>query len=91
MSRTLGQQMIIENVLGAGGTTGSIRAMRANSDGYTIEMGQQLWGCRQSACSVHLFDTGIRKIVTRSKSNGHCAADQRRHVGVKKDLPGGGR
>ena len=29
MSRTLGQQIIIENVLGARGTTGSIRAMRA--------------------------------------------------------------
>jgi tripartite-type tricarboxylate transporter receptor subunit TctC len=39
MSRTLGQQVIIENVAGAGGTTGSIRAMRANPDGYTIEMG----------------------------------------------------
>ena len=37
MSRTLGQQIIIENVLGAGGTTGSIRAMRANPDGYTID------------------------------------------------------
>ncbi len=40
MSRTLGQQIIIENVVGAGGTTGSTRAMRANPDGYTIEMGQ---------------------------------------------------
>jgi tripartite-type tricarboxylate transporter receptor subunit TctC len=40
MSRTLGQQIIIENVVGAGGTTGSIRAMRATPDGYTIEMGQ---------------------------------------------------
>src|ERR1700732_4080590 len=39
MSRTLGQQLVIENVAGAGGTTGSIRAMRANPDGYTIEMG----------------------------------------------------
>jgi tripartite-type tricarboxylate transporter receptor subunit TctC len=40
MSRTLGQQFIVENVAaGAGGTTGSIRAMRANADGYTIEMG----------------------------------------------------
>jgi tripartite-type tricarboxylate transporter receptor subunit TctC len=39
MSRTLGQQFIVENVAGAGGTTGSIRAMRANPDGYTIEMG----------------------------------------------------
>src|SRR5579864_4372031 len=40
MSRTLGQQVIIENVVGAGGTTGSVRAMRAGPDGYTIEMGQ---------------------------------------------------
>ena len=39
MSRTLGQQIIIENIAGAGGTTGSTRAMRANPDGYTIEMG----------------------------------------------------
>src|SRR5512133_1936175 len=37
MSRTLGQQFIVENVVGAGGTTGSIRAMRA-PDGYTIEL-----------------------------------------------------
>jgi tripartite-type tricarboxylate transporter receptor subunit TctC len=40
MSRTLGQPIVIENVAGAGGTTGSARAMRANPDGYTIEMGQ---------------------------------------------------
>jgi len=40
MSRTLGQQFIVENVVGAGGTTGSIRAMRAAPDGYTIELGQ---------------------------------------------------
>src|SRR6266700_937218 len=39
MSRALGQQVIIENVPGAGGTTGSIRAMRANPDGHTILMG----------------------------------------------------
>src|SRR5437868_15521465 len=38
MSRTLGQQFIVENVVGAGGTTGSIRAMRASPDGYTIEL-----------------------------------------------------
>jgi tripartite-type tricarboxylate transporter receptor subunit TctC len=39
MSRTLGQQFIIENFPGAGGTTGSIRAMRATPDGYTIDVG----------------------------------------------------
>jgi tripartite-type tricarboxylate transporter receptor subunit TctC len=39
MSRTLGQPIIIENVVGAGGTTASTRAARATPDGYTIEMG----------------------------------------------------
>jgi tripartite-type tricarboxylate transporter receptor subunit TctC len=39
MSRLLGQQFIVENVTGAGGTTGSTRAMRARPDGYTIMMG----------------------------------------------------
>jgi tripartite-type tricarboxylate transporter receptor subunit TctC len=41
LSRTLGQQVIIENVAGAGGTTGSIRTMRAKPDGYTIQMGHE--------------------------------------------------
>ncbi len=40
MSQTLGQPIIIENVVGAGGTTGSTRAMRANPNGYTIQLGQ---------------------------------------------------
>jgi tripartite-type tricarboxylate transporter receptor subunit TctC len=39
MSHTLGQRFVVENVPGAGGTTGSIRAVRAPSDGYTIAMG----------------------------------------------------
>lgn len=39
MSRTLGQQIVIENVAGAGGTTGTTRAAQAAPDGYTIEMG----------------------------------------------------
>src|SRR5438477_2161658 len=39
MSRTLGQQIVIENVVGAGGTTASTRAMRAPADGYTLVMG----------------------------------------------------
>jgi tripartite-type tricarboxylate transporter receptor subunit TctC len=40
MSRTLGRQVLIENVVGAGGTTGTARTMRATPDGYTIMMGQ---------------------------------------------------
>ena len=40
MSKTLGQQIVVQNVSGAGGTTGSTRAMRSDPDGYTILMGQ---------------------------------------------------
>ena len=39
MSRTLGQPVLIENVAGAGGTTGMTRAAKATPDGYTIAMG----------------------------------------------------
>jgi tripartite-type tricarboxylate transporter receptor subunit TctC len=39
MSKTLGQPIIIENVAGAGGTTGITRAAKAAPDGYTIAMG----------------------------------------------------
>lgn len=39
MSRTLGQQIVVENVTGAGGTTGTTRAAQATPDGYTIMMG----------------------------------------------------
>jgi tripartite-type tricarboxylate transporter receptor subunit TctC len=38
-SRSLGQQFIVENVAGAGGTTGITRAAQAKADGYTIMMG----------------------------------------------------
>src|SRR5918994_1611351 len=39
MSRTLGQQIVVESVAGAGGTTGMTRVSTANPDGYTIGMG----------------------------------------------------
>ena len=39
MSRTLGQQIVVENVAGAGGTTGTTRAAQSAPDGYTLEMG----------------------------------------------------
>src|SRR5215211_4544755 len=39
MSRTLGQQIVVENVTGAGGTVGAARVMKAQPDGYTILMG----------------------------------------------------
>jgi tripartite-type tricarboxylate transporter receptor subunit TctC len=38
-SKTLGQQFIVENIAGAGGTTGITRAAQAKPDGHTIAMG----------------------------------------------------
>jgi tripartite-type tricarboxylate transporter receptor subunit TctC len=39
MQKTLGQPVVVENVAGAGGTTGIIRGAQAKPDGYTIMMG----------------------------------------------------
>ena len=36
MGRTLGQQMVVENVAGAGGTLGTARVAAARPDGYTL-------------------------------------------------------
>src|SRR5262249_4359920 len=51
MARTLGQQLVIENVVGAGGTTGSTRAMRANPDGYTLVLGNM--GTHAASVALH--------------------------------------
>lgn len=39
MSKTLKQQIVVENVAGAGGTTGILRGAQAKPDGYVIMMG----------------------------------------------------
>jgi tripartite-type tricarboxylate transporter receptor subunit TctC len=39
MGRTLGQQIVVENVVGAGGTTGITKGAAATPDGHTIMMG----------------------------------------------------
>jgi tripartite-type tricarboxylate transporter receptor subunit TctC len=40
MAVTLRQPLIVENIGGAGGTTGSLRGARATPDGYTLLVGQ---------------------------------------------------
>jgi tripartite-type tricarboxylate transporter receptor subunit TctC len=55
MSKTLGQQMIIENVGGAGGTTGSARVAAAKPDGYTL-----LAGSMGSHVSAPVLTPGIK-------------------------------
>lgn len=39
MSRTLGQQIVIESIVGAGGTVGTARAAKAPADGHTVVVG----------------------------------------------------
>jgi len=39
MGKTLGQPVVVENVAGAGGTTGITRGAQSKPDGYTIMMG----------------------------------------------------
>ena len=51
MSEDLGQSIVIENVAGAGGTTGSARVMRADPDGYTLLTGHM--GTHGSAYSLY--------------------------------------
>jgi tripartite-type tricarboxylate transporter receptor subunit TctC len=40
MSRQLGQPVVVQNVIGGGGTVGTLRTKRAAPDGYTIMTGQ---------------------------------------------------
>jgi tripartite-type tricarboxylate transporter receptor subunit TctC len=51
MSRALGQQLVVENVAGAGGTLGATRVARATPDGYTLLMGN----LGSQAASVGLY------------------------------------
>jgi tripartite-type tricarboxylate transporter receptor subunit TctC len=55
MSQNLGQRFVIENVGGAGGTTGSARAARAAPDGYTLLVGQM----GTHAASVGLYGSKL--------------------------------
>jgi tripartite-type tricarboxylate transporter receptor subunit TctC len=51
MSRTLGQQIIVENIGGGGGTIGMTQAATADPDGYTIAVGNM--GTQSAAPALH--------------------------------------
>jgi tripartite-type tricarboxylate transporter receptor subunit TctC len=51
MSKTLGQQIVVENIAGAGGTTATAKVAGAEADGYTLIMGQM--GTHAAAPSLY--------------------------------------
>ena len=82
MSRTLGQQIVIENVAGAGGTTGISRAAAATADGYTIMMGHM--GTHGAAPAVY---PNLKYNPTRDFEPVGLAAGTPILIVAKKDFP----
>ncbi len=81
MSRTLGQQVVIENVVGAGGTTGITRAATSPPDGYTIMMGHM--GTHGAAPALY---PGLKYDPTAVEAVGMAASTPILIV-AKKDFP----
>ncbi len=78
LSEILGQQVIVENVGGAGGMTGSNRVAKAEPNGYTILMGgsavlaqtqsmykRPLYNAATDFAPVALFADSARVLITR--------------------------
>jgi tripartite-type tricarboxylate transporter receptor subunit TctC len=82
MSRTLGQQVVVENVTGAGGTTGATRCAQAAPDGYTIMMGHM--GTHGAAPAVY---PDIKYDPAKDFAPIGLAAGTPILVVAKKDLP----
>jgi tripartite-type tricarboxylate transporter receptor subunit TctC len=80
MSRTLAQQVIIENVGGAGGTIGTVRVARAAPDGYTL----LVWHIAQSTAPA-LYDNLRYDVLNDFDSIGRITDVPMTIVG-KKDL-----
>ncbi len=81
-SRALGQQFIVENVAGAGGTTGTTRGARAAPDGYTISLGHM----GTHAAAVALYPNLAYKPDTDFEPIG-LISEQPELLAVRKDLP----
>ncbi len=73
MSQTLGQQFVVENVVGAGGTTGSTRAARAANDGYTLITGH----VGTHAASVALYPGSAIQPPEGLSSRSRCSPARR--------------
>ncbi len=82
MSKALGQQMVIENVGGAGGTIGSARVAAAAPDGYTL-----LAGSMGSHVSAPVLTPGIKYNSERDFAPIGFTAHAPAVVVARKDFP----
>ena len=83
MTQIMGQRFIIENVGGAGGTTGSQRGARATPDGYTLLVGQM----GTHAASVGLYGDKLGYDPLNDFEHVTQFTDTPIAVFVKKDFP----
>src|SRR5262249_13638992 len=83
LSEILGQQVIIENIAGAGGMVGSARVAKAAPDGY-----QFVLGSRADAINQTLYKTPLYNLVT-DLAPVVLVAEQPTILVARKDLPAG--
>jgi tripartite-type tricarboxylate transporter receptor subunit TctC len=83
LSEILGQQVIIENVGGAGGMVGSARVVKAPPDGYQFVLGSRADAINQTLYKnpLYNFGTDLAPVV--------LIADQPTIFVARKDLPAG--
>jgi tripartite-type tricarboxylate transporter receptor subunit TctC len=81
LSEVLGQQVIIENVGGAGGMVGSARVAKAPPDGYQFVLGSRADAINQTLYKTPLYNltTDLVPVV--------LIADQPTVLVARKDLP----
>jgi tripartite-type tricarboxylate transporter receptor subunit TctC len=81
LSEVLGQQVIIENVGGAGGMVGSARVVKAAPDGYQFVLGSRADAINQTLYKTPLYNltTDLAPVV--------LIADQPTLLVARKDLP----
>jgi tripartite-type tricarboxylate transporter receptor subunit TctC len=81
LGEVLGQQVVIENVGGAGGMVGSARVAKATPDGYTFVLGSRADAINQTLYKSPLYNlrTDLAPVV--------LVADQPTVLVARKDLP----